>query len=71
MKKEEKKRKLLDFLNKKAFDPIINKSKDDYDSETKKKKLEDVKRSTKSEKERFQNYEDAEEVRDNYLADLK
>ena len=67
---EDKKEKLLDFLEKKAFDPVLNKSKDDYDSDTKKKELEDVKRSTKSEKERFRNYGSAKEVRDNYLSDL-
>ena len=70
MSKEETKKKLLDFLDEKAFDPIINRDKGDYDSEDQKKKLEDVKRSTKSEKKRFHNYDSPEEVKENYLNDL-
>ena len=70
MTDKEKKEKLIKFLDKKAFDPIINKSKDDFDSDNKKKKFEDVKQSTKSEKERFRKYDSAEDVRDNYLSDL-
>lgn len=70
MTEKEQKEKLIEFLDKNAFDPVINKSKDDYDSEKQKKKFEDVKRSTKSEKERFRKYESPEEVRDNFLADL-
>lgn len=70
MTDKEKKEKLLNFLDRKAFDPIINKEKDDYKSQEKKKKFEHVKQSTKSEKERFREYDSAEEVRDNYLSDL-
>ncbi|MGB7843053.1 MAG: hypothetical protein WBL21_09695 [Salinimicrobium sp.] len=67
MEQQEKKKKLLDILNKKAFNPILDKSKDDYDSEDKKKKLEEVQQNTKSKKERFENYNTPEEVRENYL----
>ncbi|MEX2591600.1 MAG: hypothetical protein WD426_02415 [Anditalea sp.] len=70
MNKEEEKKRLLDFLDIKAFDPIINKSKEDYDSENKKKKFEDVKRSTEKEKERFHNYNTAEDIKENYRRDL-
>ncbi len=70
MEQDDKREKLLEFLNKKAFDPILEKSKDDYDSEDKKRKLEDVQQSTKNEKERFQQYDTPEEVRENYLSDL-
>ena len=65
-----KKKKLIDFLNKKAFDPVLEKEKDDFSSDKKRQKLEDVQRSTKSEKERFKNYKDAQEVRENFLSDL-
>lgn len=70
MTQDEKKEKLLDFLNKKAFDPILEKSKDDYDSEEKKRKLEEIQHSTKNQKERFQKYDSPEEVRENYLTEL-
>lgn len=70
MKKEEKKRRLLNFLDKKAFDPVINKSKSDFDSEDKKKKFEEVKRKTETEKERFHNYDGPEDIRTNFLRDL-
>ena len=70
MSKAEDKKKLLNFLDKKAFDPILNKSKEDYNTDAKKKKFEDVKAATEREKERFHNYNTAEEIRENYHRDL-
>ncbi|MDT0646072.1 hypothetical protein RM545_05165, partial [Zunongwangia sp. F260] len=70
MSQKEKKEKLLNFLETKAFNPILRKSKDDFNSDTKKEKFEDVKRSTENEKERFRNYNTPGNIRDNYLSDL-
>ena len=65
MSKTEDKKKL-----RKAFDPILKKSKEDYDTEAKQKKLEDVKKSTEKEKQRFHNYNTAEDIRKNFQRDL-
>ncbi len=71
MSDKEKREKLVKFLDQKAFDPILSKSADDYPDENKKKKFQDVKKSTESEKNRFHNeYKTAAEVKDNYLSDL-
>ena len=62
---------LVRFLDRKAFNPILEKSEDDFADETKKKKFKDVKKSTKSEQNRFHNnYNSAKEVKENYLSDL-
>lgn len=66
----EKRKKLIDFLKEKAFEPVLNVSDNDYKSDVEKKKLQDVQQSTKSEVGRFENYESAKEVKDNYLSDL-
>lgn len=70
MTQKEKKEKLLNFIETKAFNPILKKSEDDFSSDSKKKKFKDVKRSTENEKERFRNYNSPEDIRDNYLSDL-
>lgn len=67
---KEKREKLVRFLDEKAFNPILRKSADDFSGEGK-RKFEDVKRSTESEKNRFhEDYKSAKEVKDNYLSDL-
>jgi hypothetical protein len=64
-------KQLLDFLDKKAFNPILNKSEDDFKSEIEKRNFHHVRRSTQSEKERFHTrYHSAEEIKSNYLDDL-
>jgi histidyl-tRNA synthetase len=67
---KEKKEKLLEFLDKKAFDPVLKASDNKYKTEAQKNKLKDVQESTQSEKERFARYKSAKEVKDNYLSDL-
>jgi hypothetical protein len=67
---KEKKEKLIGFLNKKAFDPVLKASESRYENENQKKKLKDVKESTESEKKRFGEYKSASEVKDQYLNDL-
>jgi hypothetical protein len=63
------KQQLTDFLNSKVFDPILHASPDKY-SEADQKKLKDVQDRTKSEKDRFHHYSNAQEVIDNYKSDL-
>lgn len=69
---KDKRKKLLDFIDKKAFDPVLKaKDKKSY-SEKEKEKLEDIKRKTKNEKEQFhKDFKTAEEVKDNYLGNLR
>lgn len=61
---------LLKFLNQKVFDPILRALPEDYKSEDLKKKLNDVKKRTESEKHIFHELQTAEQVKKNYLADL-
>ncbi|WP_137389624.1 hypothetical protein [Rhodoligotrophos defluvii] len=63
------KAKLVDFLDRKAFEPVLRADPDRY-SESQRAKLEDVKRATESERERFRNYESAEKVYQMYRDDL-
>lgn len=66
----QKREKLVGFLDRKAFDPILKKSADQF-SGRQREKFEDVKKSTQSEKDRFHNqYKTAKDVKDNYLSDL-
>jgi len=67
---EGKRKELLKFLNQKVFDPILQALPEDYGSENLKEKLSHVKRRTESEKHLFHEFETAEEVKKNYLADL-
>jgi hypothetical protein len=64
-----KMKQLLDFLGKKAFDPIIIKSESDFTTDEQKHRFQHVRRSTQSEKERFHTrYHSAEEIKKNYLS---
>ncbi len=69
MGKAEDKMKLLDFLDKKACDPVLKRSKDDFDTDTM-KKFEHVKQATENDKERFHNYSSAEEIKTNFRRNL-
>lgn len=63
------KQELIDFLDRKVFDPILRASPERY-NESDRKKLQDVQDRTRSEKERFRTYANAQEVIDNYKSDL-
>jgi len=66
-----KREQLIKFLDKNAFDPILNLSEDKFSSVAEKAKFRDVKRNTQSEKNRFHNnYPTAQDVKQNYLSDL-
>src|SRR4030066_698458 len=67
---DRKREELLKFLNQKVFDPILRALPEENESHDLKKKLNDVKRRTESEKHLFHEYQTAEEVKKNYLADL-
>jgi hypothetical protein len=63
------KRKLVEFLDEKAFQPVLDVDPDDYPAD-KQSELKDVQRATKSERERFQGYDSAKEVVEMYQDDL-
>jgi hypothetical protein len=65
----DKKRELVDFLVKKAFDPVLH-AKADGRSEADKRKLEHVRDATQAEIERYRDYSSAEEVVSNFRRDL-
>ena len=68
---DDKRRQLLDFINKNVFDPVINASLDKYD-EKDRGKLEDIQRKTKNEKKQFEDdYTTAEKVKKGYLSDVR
>ncbi|MDI6743927.1 MAG: hypothetical protein QMD07_00965 [Thermodesulfovibrionales bacterium] len=67
---DRKREELIKFLNQKVFDPILRAVPGDYKSDVLKKKLNDVKRRTESEKHIFHELQTAEQVKKNYLSDL-
>ena len=69
--KKNAREELLRFLDKKAFDPILNTSAEKYHSEAAKKKLQDAKQSTAGTKKRYhEEYGSAEEVLKRFKDDL-
>jgi len=66
---EDKKDKLVNFLNRRAFDPVLNASESNY-SGTEREKLKDAKEATRAEKERYAHYGSAAEVRRIFEDDL-
>jgi hypothetical protein len=66
---DEKQKKLFEWLDDKAFQPVLNKGADDYSGD-KKDKLKDVQQATRSERKRYQNYSSAQDLYDNYRDDL-
>ena len=65
----DKKRELLHFVERKAFDPVMR-AKPDGRSESEKKKLEHVQRATRAEIDRYRGYNSAEELVTNFKRDL-
>ncbi len=61
---------LLDLLDRKAFEPVLNASPDDYKSEREKQKLQDVQQTTRSTQQSYHQYPTAEKVRDMFRDDL-
>jgi hypothetical protein len=71
MSRQDAREELITFLDRKVFDPILHRSRESFRSDADKRKFDDVKRSTESEKRRFHDdYHSASDVRANYLSDL-
>lgn len=63
------KRELVEFLIRKAFNPVLH-AKPEKLSEAQKKKLDHVRQATESEIDRYRDYRSAEEVVTNFRRDL-
>jgi hypothetical protein len=63
------KQALVNYLDRKVFDPILHASSENY-SAADEKALQDVKRRTKTEKDRYYHYSTAADIRQNYESDL-
>jgi hypothetical protein len=61
--------KLVEFLDHRAFDPVLR-AKPEHYPEPRRGKLEDVQRRTRTEAERFHGYGSARDVVVNFLNDL-
>lgn len=69
MSEQEAKGRLFELLDREAFQPVLDTGPEDV-PESKRDKLEHVKRATASERERFQNYESAEKMYQMFRDDL-
>ncbi|HVY58808.1 MAG TPA: hypothetical protein VHA77_13225 [Xanthobacteraceae bacterium] len=67
---ESAREKLVGWLERRAFDPVLRAKPGDY-PESKRAKLADVQRRTRSERERFRHYGSAQEVVVNFKRDLR
>lgn len=63
------KKQLLDFINKKTFEPILNTRPDKFKGKDR-EDFEDVRRKTESEKKNFEDYGSADEIKKNYLSNV-
>ncbi|XYI02652.1 hypothetical protein ACMHYB_24015 [Sorangium sp. So ce1128] len=62
---------LIQFLDRRAFEPVLRASSGDYASDADRELLEDVQRRTATEQKRYrESYQTGEEVRTNFLRDL-
>ncbi len=65
------KEQLVDFLEQRAFRPVLTRKPDDYSSDSDRRKLAEVQRATRSELDRYRNeYSSASDVIRNYKDDL-
>ena len=70
MAEDNARQQLLDFLDEKAFNPVLNADPQDY-PESQRKKLDDVRKTTRSTQKRYHdNYTTAKDVVENYQSDL-
>lgn len=71
MSAKDVKQQLLDFINKKAFDPILKANPNKF-NEKDRESFEDVRRKTESEKKQFnEDYTTADEIKKNYLSNVR
>ena len=64
------KKQLLDFIDKKAFDPIL-KTKPEKFKDKDREAIEEVRRKTENEKKNFAEYGSADEIKKNYLSNVR
>lgn len=69
MPEEKNKQKLIQFLERRAWNPVLKASPDRY-PESERKRLQLVQRKTESQRERYEAYESAGEVRQRFEEDL-
>lgn len=70
MAEQDARDELVEFLERKAFDPVLDASADDYDENWKKEWLRDVQEATRAEVERFREQGSVAGVIDEYKGDL-
>ena len=68
--KNEIRNELIDFIDKKAFNVIVKTSPDNYES-VDREAVEEVIKKTKEEQRKFHGYKSAEEVKKNFLSNLR
>ncbi len=68
--KKDPKEELVRFIDKKAFDVIIETPSDKFKGDDR-EKFEDIKRKTQNEKEKFHHYKSADEVKKNFLQNVR
>jgi hypothetical protein len=69
--KDNKRDQLLNFIDKKAFDPIIKAKPEDF-PEKERDKLEDIQRKTENEKKQFhKDFNTAQKVKKGFLSDVR
>lgn len=61
---------LLDLIDRKAFQPVLNASPDEYKNERDKQKLQDVQKTTRSTQQSYHEVKTVEKVRDKFRDDL-
>lgn len=69
MSAKDVRQQLLDFINTKAFDPIL-KTKPDKFKNKDREDFEDVRRKTENEQKNFEKYSTADEIKKNYLSNV-
>lgn len=62
--------RLLDLVDRKAFEPVLEKSPDDYGNERDRARLKDLQKTTRSTQESYHDNGDAEGVRAEFKGDL-
>jgi hypothetical protein len=64
-------KQLLDFINKKVFNPVLSADPEKYDEDDR-EKLKDIQLKTKNEQKQFENdFMTAEKVKKGYLSDVR
>jgi hypothetical protein len=70
MAENDAKKELINFINKRLFDPIIKAKPGKFD-EKEQQEFDEVKRKTENEKKNFEAYGSADEIKKNYLSNVR